>query len=295
MKEADSDYWNDKIEVIDSSYLPGSANYRRIVLAKKFISQKQTQKQYRSILDCGCGTGDSLQILAPIFEKSFGTDFSERMLEVASARSNVTSRPEFFLWDINRAFPRENWQRVDVVTLFSVLPYVENWSTFFDELTRILHPGGLFVATFPNELFDLYSLNTLTTSFFINELLDKNISEETNQRVGSDLNSLFSDRCPRFRKESAYSSSDILFKRLNPLTLPQVLRRYGVLVEGIYFMNNHPVPPSMKEFDSDEIRTIKMERELDLDHNHWSQFFTNSTFMVVGEYCPVSHVCAIGS
>jgi SAM-dependent methyltransferase len=288
LNESIAAYWNKRISVLADSYSPGSAGFRRTALAKRFILKIQDQGRYDSILDCGCGTGHSLEVLAPLFDESFGTDISDKMLETARASTCLATPPTLFIWDICRPFPIRDWQHVDVVTLFSVLPYVEDWTPFFRELKKVLRPGGAFIATFPNKLFDMYSLNTLTASFFSQELIDKNISKEIGEVTLAEFGGLFSGRSPKFKEESAYSAASLYFKRLNPITIASELSKYGVSVDAIHFMNNHPVPPSFKSFDEGEISAIRMERELDLNYSHWSQFFTNSTFMVEGKFQPIT-------
>lgn len=281
-------YWNNRISIIADSYFPGSASFRRIELAKRFISKMQRQGKFDSVLDCGCGTGYSLETLGPLFANSFGCDISEKMLKIIRKNSSLTNLPNLFIWDICQPFPIKDWQHVDVITLFSVLPYIEDWTPFFKELKKVLRPGGAFIATFPNKLFDMYSLNTLTASFFSQELIDKSLSKEIGKEGMTELNELFSGRSPKFKEESAYSAPSLCFKRLNPLTITSELSEYDIHVDEIYFMNNHPIPPSMQTFNDEEITAIRLERELDLNYSHWSQFFTNSTFMVLGEYQPIT-------
>jgi SAM-dependent methyltransferase len=205
------------------------------------------------------------------------------MLGIAANRLRTIDKISLLHWDITQPFPVKNWQMVDVVTLFSVLPYVRNWDGFFTELQKVLKPGGIFIASFPNQLFDLYSLNSLTKDLFLSELVDPLVDPNVREDLVCTLKKRLGEPAA-FPENSAYKNVDLYFKRANPLTISKELAPYGIQIERIYYMNNHPVPPSCDMRFGENLLALRKKRELDLDYEHWSQMFTNSTFLVAGEF-----------
>ncbi|MEQ1574764.1 MAG: methyltransferase domain-containing protein [Vicinamibacterales bacterium] len=91
------------------------------------------------LIDCGCGTGHNLQILAP-HGRAFGVDLSASGLTHAKAagrplvRGDVTHLPY-----ASGAF--------DIATSFDVLQCVERDRDAVSEMARVLGPGGYAVVT----------------------------------------------------------------------------------------------------------------------------------------------------
>ena len=276
------DYWASIASSIDESFFPGSPAYRRTALARRYIESRLGRRSNR-LLDCGCGTAASLVLLADLFDSLYACDNSSGMLEVAMTRRKQLNNLQLFHWDITQSFPVDDWQLVDVITLFSVLPYIKEWANFFHELRIILKPGGLFIASFPNQLFDLYSLNSLTADFILTELVDPSLETDAYSSVASLLKQQL-HKPAAFPKNSAYLNSERCFKRANPLTIGKELARFGVQVEHIFYMNNHPIPPGCVDDDDASVGVLRRQRELDLDYEKWTQMFTNSTFLVVGQF-----------
>jgi SAM-dependent methyltransferase len=205
------------------------------------------------------------------------------MLEIAASRCNQLDNLHLFHWDITQPFPVDNWKLADVVTLFSVLPYVREWPRFFCELRRIMKPGGIFLASFPNQLFDLYSQNSFTAEFILTELVDPLVEADIYDHVSMHLKRRL-HKPATFQKDSAYLNRGLFFKRANPLTIGAELAIFGVQVERIFYMNNHPVPPGCLNGDVGSTEMLRAQRELNLDYEHWTQMFTNSTFLVAGKF-----------
>ncbi len=96
-------------------------------------------RQGLRLLDCGCGTGGNLALLAP-YGRAVGFDLSEGGLSMARsdgrvvAKADVTMSP--FLAD-----------SVDVVTSFDVLQCVQDDVSAVREMARVVRPGGMVVLT----------------------------------------------------------------------------------------------------------------------------------------------------
>jgi len=98
----------------------------------KFISPKNR------VLDLGCGTGINLEWLKKTGAKVIGFDLSQEMLKQACGKGNTVVR------GTAPRLPFEP-QSFDVVYSFKVLPHVEEIDTAFEEIARVLKPGGVAV------------------------------------------------------------------------------------------------------------------------------------------------------
>lgn len=91
------------------------------------------------LLDCGCGTGGNLALLAP-YGRALGFDLSDGGLSMARADGRVVAKADItqspFLAD-----------SVDVATSFDVLQCVPDDLSALREMARVVRPGGRVVLT----------------------------------------------------------------------------------------------------------------------------------------------------
>jgi SAM-dependent methyltransferase len=238
-------------------------------------------------LDAGCGTGNNFLHFSKYFKDIYASDYAESMVE--KARSNIPKEKEdnfnIFLWDITNKFPLKKWTPVDVVTLFSVLPYIEDRTKVYSQLKSILKPGGYFVASFPNLLFDLFSCNDYTKDFIYKYLIPENMKHvDVNSEIPKSLGQIFTNKA-NFNSESGYISN-IEFQRLNPLTISTELEEFGLKLERTFFMHHHSLPTGLKISGQlkEDSENLTKQIESSFPDMHWSQYFTCSTFMVICQF-----------
>jgi demethylmenaquinone methyltransferase/2-methoxy-6-polyprenyl-1,4-benzoquinol methylase len=97
-------------------------------------------------LDLCCGTGDLALALAQRGAETTGLDFSEKMLEIARARSRELKfrAPDFIQGDAQQIpFPDHSF---DVVTVGYGLRNLTDWEAGLAEMCRVAKPGGRLVA-----------------------------------------------------------------------------------------------------------------------------------------------------
>lgn len=99
----------------------------------------------RHLLDLGCGTGLAVQALDPQPHLATGIDLSSAMLTRASARGLYDTLLE---GDLVERMSELSAASADAVIAADTLVYVGDVSEVFDQVARILEPGGVFVATF---------------------------------------------------------------------------------------------------------------------------------------------------
>lgn len=145
----------------------------------------------------------------------------------------------------------------------NVLAYLshEEEKKFYEHARRILKPGGVLVVTHSNELFDMFTLNSLTVDFFTRNF-DANPS------------SLL------MRSEATRPSFNI---RENPLTYGDKLQNLGFCVERQEYINFHEAPPSLMKHDFSDVYKVKREYRDTLSwpsHLRWKLMFQCSMFGV---------------
>ncbi|MDN2566863.1 metalloregulator ArsR/SmtB family transcription factor [Aquibium sp. A9E412] len=103
-------------------------------------------RPFGSMVDLGTGTGRLLVLLAPLYQRGVGIDFSREMLAVARAnldRAGVT-HAQVRLGDI--VDPPVERGAHDLVTMHQVLHYAEDPARALLEAARLLRPAGRLIV-----------------------------------------------------------------------------------------------------------------------------------------------------
>ncbi len=281
-------HWNNtkKVRSITKRYRDDSftPEQRRLKLAINYL--KKTSITITTLMDCGCGTGSNIEHLCHqlSLKKLYGADSADLMLSEASCiaakvKDKVKTDISILKWDISKPFSFQLEHKVDCITLFSVLPYIEDAGTFFKQLPTLLRDKGFLIASYPNKLFDLFTLNSFTGDFICDELIGSSVDKNVVGKVKETIHTRLFDS-PHFNQQSAYSGN-VDFHRENPLTIADTLRPYGLVVDKVYFMHYHCMPPYFKGIiGEDSYNALNEDKEKDIGFQHWTQYFTNSTFMV---------------
>lgn len=94
-----------------------------------------------TILDIGCGSGEYQKILEKKgFARLYGTDFSKNMIHNAK---RCTKNASYTISDLEHGCYRD--EEFDIIIMLAVLQFVSNNEKTFNELHRILKPGGRLV------------------------------------------------------------------------------------------------------------------------------------------------------
>ena len=144
----------------------------------------------------------------------------------------------------------------DAVISFNVLAYLTNEEDreFYIQAQRILKDGGQLIVTHSNSLFDMFSLNAMTSQFF---------ADNYNVDCVGDMlvNSKIDENRPQYNV------------RENPLAYRYKLANYGLEEMQQEFINFHALPPMQMTEDRDYPDT------LDIAHDQrWKLMFQCSTY-----------------
>lgn len=105
------------------------------------IRQVLEEKNFRSVLEIGCGTGKNSQWLVNRTSTLVAADLSEEML--AKAKEKLAGYPvEFYQADINMPWDFTE-KTFDIVTFSLVLEHIENLDFIFQQASNKLEKGGM--------------------------------------------------------------------------------------------------------------------------------------------------------
>ena len=280
--EAIRQHYDHKADIYDAGYREDQPNHHRLSIVKQIIEKYEPVR----VLDAGCGTGQILKVLAEQGVDCLGIDISAKMLAKARSRlddAGFTKIPlmEASLDDLTALADNE----FDAVFAISVFPYLEEEieKVCFKEIRRVLKPCGLLVASYQNEIFDLFTFNRYTTRFFERNILPL-ISDG---RPGTDLStsmeklaSLITHPDEPPMNSNPLSSRDVIFSRPeNPLTLSAKMERSGYRLLENLFYHFHALPPLAMNGDS-MLENVSRELEGRLS-NSWQGLFMASAFVCV--------------
>ena len=105
------------------------------------LKHLSTDPSARSLLEFGCGAGHFLKQATPLFEEVQGIDFNEDA--VAFCRQNSLNVDVAELSTIDRMY--------DVIVTFQVLEHLARPGEAFEQLARLVRPGGQLIVAVPNE------------------------------------------------------------------------------------------------------------------------------------------------
>ncbi len=136
----------------------------------------------KDVLDWGCNIGYGMEILAETASSVSGLDLSERA--VVAARQRLGSKAFQIQWyDGTRCGFSD--QSFDVVTSFQVLEHISDYDSYFNEIIRVLRPGGLALFATPNALLRLDPGMKPWNEFHIHEFAPSELMDFLKHRFSS--------------------------------------------------------------------------------------------------------------
>ena len=268
---------------IDKQGIPvDSAWYRRRIYQGLLESYRPNH-----VLDIGCGGGqtvlDALELglvsrgIEPILDL---VNFGQQSLERAGYEKEQIS-----LGDAS-SITNFGDEEFDLVAMLSVIPHVpeSDWSFLHQEVSRVLKPGGICVIAYRNELFDLFTANRFSYTFFMENFFSHTSYTDAIRR---DLESELKKFIPFFNvPEKNHTESpdksfgELIRPKTNPLMYSSYIEKFGLQHEKNFFCNFHATLPNMSRHNLEDVRSIKHELELDL-FDKWQGNFMSSMFVAV--------------
>lgn len=237
--------------------------HRREVLQAMF--PEEALQPGVTIYDFGCGDGSFLPYFLDAGAHVAGCDISPGMIEVARKRLVEKYSVDDTLLTVGGVdvLGEVKSDSLDGMMALNVLAYLnpEDEELFYEQAYRTIRSGGWLLVTHSNRLFDLFSLNKYTNSFFTENLL-------STPEYADKMNSLLLKH-----DEPKDAKALPLPVRENPLNYRFKLARYGFDEVRQEFVNQHEAPPPiLKEQAYPDTLNL-------LPEDRWKLLFTCSTFV----------------
>jgi ubiquinone/menaquinone biosynthesis C-methylase UbiE len=142
-------FLNPEIALSYDQYYETEEGKKVDILEKQVISNFLESIPGGRLLEVGCGTGHWTRYFLGYqkFSEIIAIDTSEAMLEVA--RKKIKDKVRFELANVEK-LPYSN-DEFDVTVAITVMEFVDNIPLAFEEIYRVLRPGGYFIGGFLNQ------------------------------------------------------------------------------------------------------------------------------------------------
>lgn len=150
----------------------------RVRIVSKFIAG--LNKKGLKIIDLGCGGGDLTFQLAQDGNAVLGIDQSQKMIEIAESRrkklpKKIQERVQFSLREIDEKMNPS--KKFDITVAMGLIGYLPNDKILFKIANNLLKPGGYFLVSCRNRLFNMISIGKNTEKEIKNKEALKLIKE----------------------------------------------------------------------------------------------------------------------
>lgn len=265
------------------TYKSGIGDYFRLQLVLRILAASQT----RSVFEVGVGDGTPLQHMHLMGLQVAGCDISPKMVEISTRRlkESGVEKPKVWRADICNAVELAQammGQPADAVVALGVMPHVEKDLLALQNMRTLVRRGGKLLIEFRNSLFSLFTFNSKTHDFIVNDLLSS-ASAETREMVSEEIKRRVRMDLPPIRDKAPGSDAPgydlIRAKFHNPFEIPQLLGQAGFGSVKMHWYHFHASMPQLQDalgerFDVD---SIAMEHVLS---NDWRGHFLCSAVLV---------------
>jgi SAM-dependent methyltransferase len=115
---------------------------------KEFLEKNNIQLTHKVILDAGCGSGYSTELLMREFEPRELVAFDIMPEQVALAKRRGLSANIFVADITNTKLPFASF---DAVFVFGIIHHVPGWRSALKEINRVLKPDGVLLVEEPDK------------------------------------------------------------------------------------------------------------------------------------------------
>jgi len=236
---------------------------------------------FGNLLDIGCGGGHTTYSFLKDGWSAIGVDFSANTVKEANAFIKAKHGSDNLIQKASATdlsiFPDAS---LDVVLCLGVLYYVKDINSAYKEIIRVLKPGGIFICSHQNELFDLFTFNKYTLRFFRNHVfpLMDGVKNKREMELENLVKSLIKYPNEPKKHEEGSGRDTVLTYPENPLTFPKKMKSYGFKVKGDpYYHGFHLMPPlAMKKETNLKFESEQKQYKL---RNDWRGLFMAAHFL----------------
>jgi ubiquinone/menaquinone biosynthesis C-methylase UbiE len=149
-------YDEDRFESLQGRYIDWSQ--------KDVLLKMNSDWKNKKILDIATGTGRFATIMAKCGADVFALDSSLSMLKKTKEKNNKMEQNKIVLVNGDACNIPFDDNSFDGCTCINALNHIPNYKAVLGEVSRVLKPNGLFIATFPN-MFSLFLPVALWVNF----------------------------------------------------------------------------------------------------------------------------------
>ena len=150
--------WNDAAEPWVEFVRRGKDYYRDELnnpVTLKLIGDVKDKR----VLDLACGEGYNTRIMATKGAEVTGTDFSEKMIELARREeAKVKHGIRYYVLDASN-LKEFSSSHFDLITCFMSLQDIKNYRKAISEVSRVLKSRGRFIFSIPHPCFETINVN----------------------------------------------------------------------------------------------------------------------------------------
>jgi 2-polyprenyl-3-methyl-5-hydroxy-6-metoxy-1,4-benzoquinol methylase len=182
-----------------------------------------------NILDFGCGGGSEAAIHAKSGAIIHGIDISDKMVELANTRFHDQNLiGSFELGDVSSLVLLSD-DSFDIIHCFNVLGYLsqEQVVEFYRQCRRLLRVNGNLLISNSNELFDIFTFNSCTISFYEKYFVSATDIEAVEKLI----------------THSESPTGRTFNYRANPLSYKYIMKEYGFNEVQQEYCHFHSRPP----------------------------------------------------
>ncbi len=121
--------------------------YCEVRVFRKFLEKNYVDLTGKVVLDAGCGSGYSTELIARRFHPEELIAFDIMPQQVERARQRGLSANVFVADVTDTGLPSA---RFDAVFVFGILHHVPEWRRGLEEIQRLLKPGGILLIEEPD-------------------------------------------------------------------------------------------------------------------------------------------------
>ncbi|MCI0563983.1 MAG: class I SAM-dependent methyltransferase [Nitrososphaera sp.] len=259
------------------------AYYRRLI----YLRILRTTGADR-ILDIGCGGGRTVLDALEMGRVVRGIEPTTELVSAARKLLRDSGRdPDMIAQDDMISLRSWKPRSFGTVSALSVLPHVAEaqWDETHNMLANLIVEGGYFIASYRNDLFDLFTFNSFTVEFVVDTLLNNDTCKKQEMKnIKESVESLLTH--PKVPGSQFTTAKDKSFGSLtrvnsNPLTIRTYLSQFGLKLVKLFFFNYHCVPPLLADRIPD-YQVLSHEMNLTLAED-WHGYFMASTFLVLAK------------
>jgi len=125
--------------------------YFEFALFKQFLEKNKIDLRNKIIMDAGCGSGYSSELILNEFNPSelIAFDYMPEQIELAKKRNlNV----DFFVGDVRKLELQDN--TCDAAFIFGILHHIPEWKAALEEIARVLKLDGVLLVEEPEVNFN---------------------------------------------------------------------------------------------------------------------------------------------